>query len=115
MEAENGEGEPAFLMEHPSDPADYIEEAEEKDFLSVWDWPELKEFEKKYNLHRVKFDQGATGHVRRKPTTLCTSLEEMKELDGLKAKGGPKESSKNILPTGGEKWWFSTVENNTSP
>ena len=97
VEAKSGEGEPAFLMEHPSDPADYIAVAEEQDFPSVWNWPEVEKFEKKHNLHRVRFDQGATGHVRRKPTTLCTSLEEMKELDGLKAKGEPKEELKEEL------------------
>ena len=97
VEAKSGEGEPAFLMEHPSDPADYIAVTEEQDFPSVWNWPEVEKFEKKHNLHRVRFDQGATGHVRRKPTTLCTSLEEMKELDGLKAKGEPKEELKEEL------------------
>ena len=91
-ETETAGQEVAFLMEHPADPADYLDKAEEDDFPSVWDWPELKEFEKRFGLYRVKFDQGATGHVRRKPTTLCTSLEEMTQLQGLQA--NPRRSWK---------------------
>ena len=74
-----------------------MEEAEEKDYPSIWDWPELKEFEKRHWLHRVKFDQGATGHVRRKPTTLCTSMEEIRQLHGLKDTDEPREEIKEGL------------------
>ena len=96
-EGEKPGEEVAFLMEHPSDPEDYLDETEERDYPSVWNWPELKKFEEDYGLYRVKFDQGATGHVRRKPTTLCTSLEEMRQLDGLRATGAPKEEMKKEL------------------
>ena len=72
-----------FLLEHPMDVADYLDGEETEVVPSIWEWPELKAFQEKYGMSLVKFDQGRTGHVRRKPTCLMTNLPKMNELNGL--------------------------------
>eukprot|EP00435_Cladocopium_sp_Y103_P074561 s444_g49.t1 len=83
----------AFLMEHPSDPEDYLSDTQEQEYPSVWEWPEVIDFAQRHNLHKVKLEQGACGHQRVKPTTLLTDLSVLKELDGMKA-NGPNEELK---------------------
>ena len=73
-----------FLLEHPEDPQEYLGEEESKEFPSVWEWPEIEAFAKKYGLKVVSFDQGRCGHGRRKPTSLLTNLPGMDELQGLR-------------------------------
>lgn len=87
----------AFLMEHPSDVMDYMDGGEAEEIPSIWNWPEIEDFEEKHDLVRVKFDQGATGHVQRKPTTLSTNLDGMEELHGLQAKAGHGERLRRDL------------------
>ena len=78
--------ERAFLMEHPADPQDYLGD-DASMTPSVWEWEEIREFARRHQLNVVKFDQGRTGHSRRKPTTLMTSLHALNELDGLSGGG----------------------------
>ena len=87
--------ERAFLMEHPADPQDYLGD-EASMMPSVWEWDEIQEFARRHQLNIVKFDQGRTGHPRRKPTTLMTSLHALNELDGLS--GGGHERLQSDLP-----------------
>ena len=87
-----------FLMEHPEDPMEYLREDEAKDFPSVWDWKELREFAQRHGLAMVSFDQGRCGHVRRKPTTILTSLMRMKELDGMRQTNARAEPLHADLP-----------------
>ena len=75
----------AYLMEHSTDPKDYLDEAEQ--YPSIWEWPEVHDFAQRHGLQTVKLDQGACGHNCVKPTTLLTDLEAMKDLDGLRANG----------------------------
>ena len=49
------------------------------------------EFAKKYGMDFVKFDQGQMGHQRRKPTTLMSDLEELRQLHGLRSESMPVE------------------------
>ena len=87
--------ERAFLMEHPADPQDYLGD-DASMMPSVWEWEEIREFARRHQLNLAKFDQGRTGHSRRKPTTLMTSLRALNELDGLS--GGGHESLQPDLP-----------------
>ena len=86
----------AFLMEHPTDPKDYLYEAEQ--YPSIWKRPEVHDFAQRHGLQTVKLDQGACGHSRVTPTTLLTDLEAMKELDGLRANGAKEEIELNLGP-----------------
>eukprot|EP00438_Fugacium_kawagutii_P024779 Skav214693 [mRNA] locus=scaffold1127:10211:11569:- [translate_table: standard] len=70
----------AFLMEHLRDVVEYIEGEE---VPSVWEWEETLAFQKRHDLKLIRLDQGCTGHVRKKPTTLMISLPGMEQLDGL--------------------------------
>ena len=79
----------AYLMEHSTDPKDYLDEAEQ--YPSIWEWPEVHDFAQRHGLQTVKLDQGACGHNCVKPTTLLTDLEAMKDLDGLRANGAKEE------------------------
>ena len=83
-----------FLMEHPADPMDYLGD-EAKEMPSVWTWEELQSFARRHQLGWVHFDQGRTGHARRKPTTLLTSLHQLQELNG--ATGGGYETLREDL------------------
>lgn len=71
-------------MEHPTDAMDYMKEEEAEVAPSIWNWEEVKSFEEKYGLVRVKFDEGATGHVQRKPTTLSTNPSQTWNGEQLK-------------------------------
>ena len=95
VEAARPHEERAFLIEHPADPQDYLGD-DASMMPSVWEWEEIREFARRHQLNVVKFDQGRTGHSRRKPTTLMTSLCALNELDGLS--GGGHESLQPDLP-----------------
>eukprot|EP00435_Cladocopium_sp_Y103_P050769 s58_g15.t1 len=96
--AESPAGYHAFLMEHPSDPEDYLSDTQEQEYPSVWEWPEVLDFAQRHNLHKVKLDQGACGHQRVKPTTLLTDFNMLKELDGMKADGSTEELKMDLGP-----------------
>lgn len=79
----------AFAVEQPEDPRSYRSEAEvqEKGFMSMWRTQEWLNFQDRYNLRLISFDQGTMGHVKRKPTSIGTNLEELFDLDGLRGGG----------------------------
>ncbi|CAJ1385828.1 unnamed protein product [Effrenium voratum] len=77
-----------MVKEHPEDPRSFVSEEEwEKakarggEPPSIWDWPEVTALEEVLGLIRVKFDQGAMGHIKRKPTMLLTSIKDLRQLD----------------------------------
>ena len=76
----------AFLLEHPTDPADYVEkeELDRNDFPSIWEWEEVLSFAKRHQMKWIKCDQGAMGHCRRKPTTLLGNLSGLESLQELR-------------------------------
>lgn len=89
----------AFLMEHPEDPLCYVDVTVDQDVAncpSVWEWPEVQDFAKRHGLSMVSFDQGATGHQRRKPTRLMTDLPGMEALHGLRHKGPVEELKEDL-------------------
>ena len=81
--------EPGFLMESPRDPMDYMpEEATKEDMPSFWNFNEVKKAAELMGASLLAMDQGAMGHVKRKPTCLMVAnLPQMKELDGVSGEG----------------------------
>ena len=86
-------GNCGFLLGNPRDPAKYLEPHEE--FPSFWEWPGEHECAQRHNMVHVRVDQGALGHMRKKPTTLLTNMTALAELEGI---WGRKFS--NIFETG---------------
>ena len=80
------EGSPktGFLLESPEDPALY---ANVPEAASFWAWDEIKQFQDRWGLGLASFDQGALGHVQRKPTSCLTDLPEVLGLHGVRCSG----------------------------
>ena len=88
-----------FILEQPEDPARYrsAEDVAAHGYMSIFRTKEWRDFQKKYNLHMLHFDQGPMGHERRKPTTLGTSMEVLLQLDGLRGEPSqPAETHSDI-------------------
>ena len=77
---------------------DYVTPEKAKLLPSIWEWCEVVEFMVKHGLVMVRLDQGATGHIRRKPTALLTSLKPLLQLDGLRAEGHGQQELEQELP-----------------
>ena len=76
-----------FLLESPMDPADYLTGPEAEETPSYFEWPQLRQMLEAESMLIVNFDQGSTGHERRKPTGLLTNLPLMEQLN-VKVGGG---------------------------
>eukprot|EP00435_Cladocopium_sp_Y103_P022093 s4393_g5.t1 len=72
------------LVEQPQDPEEWLPNAEECPSFLVW--PETEKTIQDLKLNKVVFCQGEVGHQTDKPTTLLTTIPELKELDGLNKK-----------------------------
>ena len=73
-----------FVMEQPEDPSHYREEG---DWMSMWRTEEWRRFMDEFKLDMYNMDQGPMGHARRKPTTIASTLERLRELDGWRGPG----------------------------
>ena len=65
-----------FGMEHPEDPAAYLEKRQVPELEhvpTIWEWPEVKEFIRRNGLYEGSFHQGMLGHAAVKPTRVVTS------------------------------------------
>jgi hypothetical protein len=84
-----------IILEQPEDPARYrsAEDVAANGYMSIFRTKEWQDFQKRYNLHLLHFDQGPMGHERRKPTTLATSMEVLLQLDGLR--GDPSQPAED--------------------
>ena len=77
-----------FLLESPQDPSTYLDTPESRESPSFFEWPQLQQLlEEDETMKMVCFDQGATGHCRRKPTGLLTNLPMMEQLEFCKGGG----------------------------
>ena len=75
----------AFALESPEDPVEYLGMTEATANLpSFWDFPELQNLVGISGLSLISFDQGETGHQRRKPTSILGNLPQLQELHGLR-------------------------------
>ena len=75
-------------MESPQDPKTYFPDGAGDESASFWAWDETLAFLAKYEnvgMSLLSFDQGAFGHVRKKPTTCMSNLPDMCELDGCRS------------------------------
>ena len=77
----------AFLLESPEDPMEYLDFEEAKNLPSFWNFKEVNSLVNQGENRKVSFDQGKTGHGRRKPTTLLVNLPDFDELQGLRGPG----------------------------
>ena len=69
------------LLEQPSDPREWKKDgAQCPSFLA---WPETMATEKRLGTVKTRMDQGAAGHVARKPTTFINDIPEIQALQGL--------------------------------
>ena len=58
-------------------------DAKDKDFAFFLAWPDTKETMKILGWEKVDLDQVAVGHPVKRPTTLLTDIDEVKQLYGL--------------------------------
>ena len=64
-----------FCMEYPEDPHNYMPEGEHRNAcVSVWRTEFMKEFIVETNLFKYQFEQGALGHMFRRPTCCLSNL-----------------------------------------
>lgn len=80
-----------LVLEQPEDPARYRSQAdvERYEFMSVFRTREWAEFQWRYGLKLLHFDQGTMGHPKRKPTTLAVVNDALMSLD--KMRGAPSD------------------------
>ena len=74
-----------FACEQPRDPAEYRTDG--TDYFSVWQTEEWKTFKERFKMQMTTFDQGALGHVKRKPTTIAHNVPHLHELHGMSGQG----------------------------
>ncbi|CAE7422676.1 GIP [Symbiodinium sp. CCMP2456] len=64
-----------FCMEYPEDPKEYLPEGNQKDTcVSVWRTELVQKFASLMELGKVQFEQGALGHMMRRPTCCLTNM-----------------------------------------
>eukprot|EP00435_Cladocopium_sp_Y103_P021593 s2125_g5.t1 len=82
-----------LVLEQPEDPARYRSEDDvaEHQYFSNFRTTEWNQFQQKYGIHLYHFDQFPMGHIKRKPTTLATTLGELAQLNDLR--GGPPQEA----------------------
>ena len=82
-----------YMVEQPEDPENYLSPAEiaKQRYPSYWAFPEWAWMKSEENFVEVSFDQGPTGHPRRKPTTLGTNIRELEELKTIRGPGTSKD------------------------
>ena len=75
-EAEGGvQHRVGFCLEYPEDPRNYMPEGEHRAAcVSVWRTEFMKEFVKETGLSKLQFEQGALGHMFRRPTCCLSNL-----------------------------------------
>ena len=88
-----------YLSEQPEDPENYLEEEmiKKQRYPSYWAFPEWKWMKETNDFIEVHFDQGRTGHIKRKPTTLGTNIYELQHLQGLRGPGSSREGGADEL------------------
>ncbi|CAE7191630.1 unnamed protein product [Symbiodinium sp. KB8] len=93
-----------FCLEYPDDPHNYMPEGEHRDVcVSVWRTDYMKELIKETGLHKFQFEQGALGHMLRRPTCCLSNLGL--GLQGLKDQrayvaSDIKEADHSVWPHG---------------
>ena len=74
-QVEDSQNRVGFCMEYPEDPYNYMPEGEHRSScVSVWRTEFMKELIKETNLIKYQFEQGALGHLFRRPTCCLSNL-----------------------------------------
>ena len=76
-----------FFLEHPMDPAKFLEGDPEENlnkYVSWWRLEPWRKFKELFGMMEVSYEQGALGHPTPKPTTNGTNYVALRDLDGLK-------------------------------
>ena len=77
-----------FFLESPEDPKAYLTDGAGDESASFWARDGTQMFLEKHRdsgMGLYSFDQGAFGHLRKKPTTCMSNLPDMSELHGCRA------------------------------
>ena len=90
-----------FACEQPRDPAEYREDGTE--YFSVWQTEEWKTFQARFKHQMTTFDQGALGHVKRKPTTIGHNVPHLHELHGMSGHGSETTDKWSAEPDLGKR------------
>ena len=86
--AKQGHQLTGFLLESPRDPASYLESEEDRENPSYFEWPQLQQLlEEDETMRMINFDQGSTGHPRRKPTGVLSNLPMLEQLEHCQGGG----------------------------
>eukprot|EP00435_Cladocopium_sp_Y103_P023447 s854_g5.t1 len=82
-----------LVLEQPEDPARHRDpnDVAEHKYFSNFRTAEWRMFQQRYGIQLYHFDQFPMGHIKRKPTTLATTMTELGQLDNLR--GGPPNES----------------------
>eukprot|EP00435_Cladocopium_sp_Y103_P073367 s158_g43.t1 len=76
-----------YFMESPDNPKDYLDGEEAEISPSFFNFKEVRQFLGTEGITYFAFDQGQTGHRRRKPTGAVTNLPDLSQLAGLRGGG----------------------------
>ena len=89
-----------YLKEQPEDPEKYLSPSAiaTQRYPSYWAFPEWHRIKELNGFIEVSFDQGPTGHIKRKPTTLGGNILELQDLHGMRGPGTSREGFKENLP-----------------
>ena len=76
-----------FGLEQPQDPQEYrsAEDVAQHEYMSIWRTSEWAQFQELGQLQLCRFEQGAFGHCKIKPTTFAHNIDGIQDLDGAKA------------------------------
>ena len=64
---------PVFGLEHPEDPKNYLDHQLDRDWPTIWVWPEVRCFIQRHQMYEACFHQGMLGHCKVKPTGMILS------------------------------------------
>ena len=81
------QGSPTQLvLEQPEDPARYRkpQDVEQHRYFAVFRTREWQQFQRRFDIEMLHFDQHPMGHKKRKPTTLVTNMTELFEINGIR-------------------------------
>ena len=89
-----------YLKEQPEDPEKYLSPSAiaTQRYPSYWAFPEWHRIKELNGFIEVSFDQGPTGHIKRKPTTLGGNILELQDLHGMRGPGTSREGFQENLP-----------------
>ena len=62
-----------FGLEHPEDPRKYLDHQQDRDWPTIWVWPEVRRFIQLHQMYEACFHHRMLGHCKVKPTRMILS------------------------------------------